>query len=205
MIPERFVTEYPERCGQLLDMLEGSARKADLLGSFALLVASAAFTIPFGRMVEKSHPLGKPEDSLYQAIKKLKKKSFVGAPFWNGARPAFFRYAKITTDAEYPAKWRDARGDHPLASTEEKDANTVLRTIRNALAHGNIIYLDKHGYETVGSRLVYLAFLSEHENDEGYRVAIFDEETFLSFLKAWIVWLQTFPLERKLLFTEAAE
>ena len=59
--------------------------------------------------------------------------------------------------------------------------------------------------ETVGSRLIYLAFLSEHEKDEGYRVAIFDEETFLSFLKAWISWLQTFPLERKLLFTEAAE
>jgi len=57
----------------------------------------------------------------------------------------------------------------------------------------------------VGSRLIYLAFLSEHEKDEGYRVAIFDEETFLSFLKAWISWLQTFPLERKLLFTEAAE
>jgi len=41
--------------------------------------------------------------------------------------------------------------------------------------------------------------------DEGYRVAIFDEETFLSFLKAWISWLETFPLERKLLFTEAAK
>jgi hypothetical protein len=30
MIPERFVTEYPERCGQLFDMLERPARDADL-------------------------------------------------------------------------------------------------------------------------------------------------------------------------------
>jgi hypothetical protein len=81
----------------------------------------------------------------------------------------------------------------------------LQRTARNALAHGNIVYLDKHGYETVGGRLAYLAFLSEHESDKGYRVSIFDEETFLSFLKAWILWLQTFPLERNLVFTEAAE
>jgi hypothetical protein len=50
MIPQRFVTEYPERCGQLLQMLEPQAREHDLLGSFALLVASAAFTIPFARI-----------------------------------------------------------------------------------------------------------------------------------------------------------
>jgi hypothetical protein len=137
MIPERFVTEYPERCGQLLDMLERPARDADVLGSFALLVASAAFTIPFGRMVEKAHPLGKPEDALYDAIEGLKKVSFVSAPFWNGAKPAFFRYAKIVTDAEDSIGWRDAKGEHPLNSSEAKDANIILRTIRNALAHGN--------------------------------------------------------------------
>jgi hypothetical protein len=38
-----------------------------------------------------------------------------------------------------------------------------------------------------------------------HRVAIFGEEDFLTFLKAWIAWLQTFPPEQKLVFTEAAE
>ena len=50
MIPERFVTEYPKRCGQLLAMLESQARQVDLVGSFSLLVASAAFTIPFASL-----------------------------------------------------------------------------------------------------------------------------------------------------------
>jgi hypothetical protein len=205
MIPERFVTEYPERCGQLLDMLERPARKADLLGSFALLVASAAFTIPFGRIAEKAHPLGRPEEGLFNAIESLKKESFLSARFWAGTKPAFFRYAKIETDAENSAGWQNARGKHPLKSTQVKDANTVLRTIRHALAHGNIVYLDQDGYDTVGSRLAFLAFLSKHESGKGYRVAIFDEETFLAFLKAWIGWLQTFPPERQLAFGEAAE
>ncbi|MBZ9944492.1 hypothetical protein LB533_25695 [Mesorhizobium sp. BR1-1-13] len=204
MVPERFVTEYPARCRQLLDILEAPARKADLVGSFALLVASAAFTIPFARMVEKAHPLGAPEDKLYDAVEGLKKQSFADAKFWQGAKPGFFRYAKIVTEAENSVRWRNAKGEHPLASSEMKDANIILRTIRNALAHGNVVYLDKDGYETPGNRLVYLAFLSRHEGD-GYRVAIFDEETFLAFLKAWIGWLQTFPPERELKFAEAAE
>jgi hypothetical protein len=205
MIPERFVTEYPERCGQLLDMLERPAREADLLGSFALLVASAAFTVPVGRMVEKAHPLGRPAKALYDAIDGLKKESFVSAPFSNGGKPSFFRYATSVTDAEDSIGWRNESGEHPLKSSEAKDANIILRTIRNALVHGNIVYLDKEGYETAGNRLVYLAFLSRHEKGSGYRVAIFDEENFLTFLKAWIGWLAAFPLERKLKFAEAAK
>lgn len=100
MIPQRFVTEYPERCGQLLAMLEPQARKHDLVGSFALLVASAAFTIPFARMTEKQHPAGKPEAALLAAIEALKKAPFVKAPFWKSAKPGFFRYAKIVTNPE---------------------------------------------------------------------------------------------------------
>ena len=37
MIPERFVTEYPERCGQLLDMLERPARVPTCLGRLRFL------------------------------------------------------------------------------------------------------------------------------------------------------------------------
>jgi hypothetical protein len=205
MIPERFVTEYPKRCGQLLDLLERPARDADLLGSFALLVASAAFTIPFARMSEEAHPLGRPEDGIFNAIENLKKHAFVNAPFWDGAKPAFFRYATIVTNVEDSIGWRNERGEHPLRSTETKDANLILRSIRNALAHGNIVYLDENGYERAGSRLAYLAFLSENRGDKGYRVAVFDEESFLAFLKAWIGWIKAFPPERALAFAEAAE
>lgn len=204
-VPDRFVTEYPARCRQLLDMLEGSARDSELIGSFALLVASAAFNITFARMVEKAHPLGGPERQLYEAVEGLKKQSFEEADFWDVGKPSFFRYAKIVTGPEDSLRWLDANGVHPLSSKESKDANTVLRTIRNALAHGNVVYLDKNGHETPGQQLVYLAFLSRHENADGYRVAIFDEESFLAFLKAWIGWLQTFPPERALMFAEAAE
>lgn len=203
MIPQRFVTEYPGRCGQLLAMLEPQARENDLLGSFGLLVASAAFTIPFARMTEKGHPAGKPEASLFAALEALKKKPFLDAPFWNKKKPAYFRYAKIVNEAEYAAGWLTDSGIHPIKSKESKDGNTVLRTIRHALAHGNVVYLNEDGQEMPGSRVRYLAFLSRHERDPAYRVAIFDEEGFLHFLKCWIGWLESFPPETT--FAEAAE
>lgn len=205
MIPQRFVTEFPERCGQLLDMLEGQARKADLVGSFALLVASASFTIPFGRITETRHPLGRSESALSDAIKGLKRcKSFLNAPFWNGNPPELFRYAKILNDPEHAEHWRNADGVHPINSSEKKDANTVLRTIRHALAHGNVVYLDENGHEKPGNSLCFLAFLDKHDDGKSHRVVIFEEEGFLAFLKAWIAWLQTFPKESGFYFEESA-
>jgi hypothetical protein len=205
MIPQRFVTEYPQRCGQLLGMLEPQARDAGLVGSFALLVASAAVTMPFGRMTERDHPLGQPESGLFRSIRQLRRRPFLAAPFWAGIVPKFFRYAKIVNDPEFANGWRDEAGNHPIHSSEVKDGDTVLRTIRHALAHGNVVYLDEHGHEIPGKQLRYLAFLSEHEDGRSHRVAIFGEEDFLHFLKSWILWLQTFPPENRFAFGEAAE
>lgn len=108
-------------------------------------------------------------------------------------------------DPEYAGAWRDETGNHPIQSQETKDGNTVLRTIRNALAHGNVVYLDENGHESPGGRLRYLAFLSRHEDEQSYRVAIFGEEDFLTFLKCWIEWVQSFPPENEFVFAEAAE
>jgi len=192
MIPQRFVTEYPARCRQLLDMLEPQAREAGLLGSFALLVASAAINIPYGQITEKNHPLGRPEGDLSHAIKNLTQCPFLEAPFWNGNKPEFFRCAKIVNIKCIPNSWRNAEGVRPISSTETTDANCALKTIRHALAHGNVLYLDENGYETPNNKLCYLAFIGRKKN-QIYHIVIFGMEDFLKFLKAWIEWLQKFP------------
>lgn len=203
MIPQRFVTEYPSRCGQLLDMLEPLARQRNLLGSFALLVASAAFNIPFGRITEDNHPLGAPDPSMSAAIRALEAQPFLDAPFWQGRPPTYFRFACIANDPSYAAGWVDDIGQHPLQSGEQDNGYRVLKTIRHALAHGNVVYLNERGHEVPGERVKFLAFLSR--NNRQHRVAIFDEESFLAFLKAWIAWLQEFPPEHEFVFAEAAE
>ena len=41
MIPQRFVIEYPQRCRDLLNELEPTARERRLVGSFSLLTLVA--------------------------------------------------------------------------------------------------------------------------------------------------------------------
>ena len=59
MIPARFVVEYPQRCLDLIEALEPTARQRELVGSFSLLVAAAVFVIPYERMGSQKHPLNK--------------------------------------------------------------------------------------------------------------------------------------------------
>ena len=83
MVPARFVTEYPQRCLELIDALEETARRRELVGSFSLLAAAAVFVIPYERMASNKHPLHKARDiDLFTALKSLQKKPFISAQFW---------------------------------------------------------------------------------------------------------------------------
>jgi hypothetical protein len=86
MIPQRFVVEFPNRCLKLLELLEPQARNMELVGSFALLVATAAFLIPYERMKDSNLMRKGEDDDLTKALRQLDKKQwFVTAPFWFGA------------------------------------------------------------------------------------------------------------------------
>ncbi len=101
---------------------------------------------------------------------------------------------------------RTTKDDLPLSANantiKERKAEEVIRVLRNALAHGNIIYLDKDGREIAGNRMVYLAFLSRYEETKEqrelattYRVVVTSEDEFLHFVKAWARWVSSFPLD----------
>lgn len=42
-------------------------------------------------------------------------------------------------------------------------AGKVLRVVRNALAHGNVVYLNVDGLEVRGTEVQFLAFLTRYE------------------------------------------
>jgi hypothetical protein len=177
---------------ELIDMLEEPARKHDLLGSFGLLAAAAILTIPYEPM-RASHFLHDEDrdPDLVRKLKSLDKGNFLEAPFWR-ADPdiAAWRQSHIVNAVDDVRCWLDPEEKHPLderANTiKSRRAGEVIRLLRNALAHGNIIYLDKNGREIAGNRLVYMAFLSRYEKTqeqrrqaETYRVLVTTEEAFL--------------------------
>lgn len=210
-VPDRFAIEYPRRALELVGMLEAPARENNLLGSFGLLAASAILTIPFERM-RTSHFLhnGERDADLVKNLKALEKSDFLKAPFWRAAPDSgAWRQSRIVNSVDEVHGWLNQDGCDPRSeeanTIQTRKANEVLRVLRNALAHGNIIYLDKNGLEIAGNQMVYMAFLSRYEETaaqreeaETYRVVITTEEAFLQFVKSWAKWVGSLDLDRRL-------
>jgi hypothetical protein len=93
--------------------------------------------------------------------------------------------------------WHDKAGRpsfSPEANTiQKRTVSEVFYVLRNALAHGNIIYLAANGQEEKGNRVEHLAFLSRCEAeaapDNTYQVVTVAEADFLPFIKAWATWV----------------
>jgi hypothetical protein len=213
MVPQRFVTEYPERCLALLDAIEPLARERDLVATFALLTASSVLVIPYERL-GRLHPMSRERGSrLHRELRSLEKVRWYEAPFWANHRPDGWQFSRIVTDPNQVSEWVNAYGI-PSASDEANEiskrmASDVLRVLRNALAHGNVVYLNEHGQEVAGTAVRHLGFLSRYEetpeqraNAETYRLVVATDEAFLNFVRLWATWLAYFPPEYDL--TEAA-
>lgn len=216
MVPERFSIEYPKRCLELLDTCEIEARQRHLIGSFSLLVATAVFTIPYERL-KRNHPLARPADNpLYDALRRVERQKFAVAEFWKGICPDGWRFSRIMTHPSCTHAWKDQDGIHPMHPEAKnligaRTSDDVLRVIRNALAHGNVIYLDENGFERRGATVQYLAFLSRYEERvkqrdaaNTYRLVAVTEEGFLTFVKAWALWLESLPADYRLIFSSRA-
>jgi hypothetical protein len=211
MIPARFVVEYPQRCLDLIEELEPTARRRELVGSFSLLVAATVFVIPYERM-RSAHPLHKRTQNLdlFNGLKSLLKKPFIAAPFWNGSSPKAWRFSRIMNDPNDTARWKNEEGHHPMKasaknSLPDRKADDVLRVIRNALAHGNVVYLNEHGFEEHNTKLQFLGFLSRYEETEEakaksktYRLVTTTEDEFLRFVKLWAKWVSQFRDDNRL-------
>jgi hypothetical protein len=210
-VPSRFAIEYPQRALELIRLLEDKARQRDLVGSFGLLAAAAVLTIPYERM-KASHFLHDEErdQDLATQIKKLETVKFLSAPFWGSEDPGEWRQSRIMASVDQVDGWRDEKGRPSLSEAantiEGRKAAVVIRVLRNALAHGNIIYLDKDSREIAGNRMENMAFLSRYEEAEEqrklaetYRVVVTSEGAFLRFVKAWASWVSSFSLDAAVL------
>ena len=207
-VPSRFAIEYPQRALELIQVFEGEAQRRDLVGSFGLLAAAAVLTIPYERMKSTHFLHNQERDSdLASQIKKLDKVAFLTAPFFDHVRPGDWQQSRITRSVEKVDDWMDDHGRPSLSDEanpiQGRKAEEVIRVLRNALAHGIVIYLDKERREMAGNRMAYMAFLSRYEETEEqrahaetYRVVVTSESNFLSFVKAWATWIGRFPLNR---------
>lgn len=199
MIPNRFATEYPERCLALLEEFEPIARERGLTGTFSIMLASSVLLVPIER-VKAAHPLPQERQSnLCVALGRVRGQKWADAEFWGETPIGDWRFSRIMQNPDNSSAWHDRAG-RPSFSEEantikKRTVSDVIYVLRNALAHGNIIYLAANGQEEKGNPVEHLAFLSRCEaevaTDNTYQVVIVGEADFLPFIKAWANWIKS--------------
>ncbi len=134
------IKDFPKRCKDVLELSECSAVGADREVTLLLMLASAAFVIPFERLRKRKkygHPI-KDRKRFPQAASEfdqmlenkflcseLCSRDFIS---WSSG--------KLNSVENSPGSWPEIQNLNPM-SKEKKVAN-VLEIIRNALAHGNV-------------------------------------------------------------------
>jgi len=105
-------------------------------------------------------------------------------------------YRQLQGKPRDPNKLVDAdhglRHDDYLQPAENLKTRFVIGQLRNALAHGGVIYLNGKGLYQPGQEARMLAFITEEWRDEKpipYTVLGVIEADFSSFLRRWARWL----------------
>ncbi|PIT80537.1 hypothetical protein B9Z41_01005 [Limnohabitans sp. JirII-31] len=194
---------------RLLDVMYPIAQEQDLTTSFTLMMAMPLLMIPLERTATKG---GKPANAIsdvdtaqpfVQALHKLKCDLFWEVFLGNPELLHRWRFTEIARRIDHPSQWRDSLDQHPMRSGARNDikkqtVENVLLTLRHALAHGNVVYLNDEGEEAPGRRVTHMAFVADGRGTDAYRVVIAEEVAFVEFLKAWADWLARYNIDSSL-------
>lgn len=80
-------------------------------------------------------------------LEQLKEQPFVGSRLWPGSNPESWAFGELEDVTSDPDAWPELSIPKPLSAT--KQAGTVLKHVRNALAHGNIFTRGQREIEVI--------------------------------------------------------
>lgn len=210
--PAHYSLDIVARCRFLLDELMPQVRdglKDDeryggpLTTTFLLSMATPMIALPIERLFKPTQPGEvvaddtKLHDGLSDEVACVfdEKCAFAKAPFNPGLNWRLLPKAPIFDMAQWGNEKELAKldDDAGLKAAQDSSARFMMIHLRNALAHGGIIYLDKDGRQS-DSRADMLGFVSTKTNwktkkIEALRVSRVSETDFLAFLRAWSDWI----------------
>jgi hypothetical protein len=194
---------------RLLDAMYPVAHEQDLTTSFTLMVAMPLLMIPLERTATyRGEPTNAISDvdtaqPFVRALGKLKRSLFWEAFLHDPELLHRWRFTEIVRRIDHPSQWRDSLGRHPMRpgarnDIKEQTVENVLMTLRHALAHGNVVYLNEEGDEAPGRRVTHMAFVADGRASDAYRVVIVEEVAFIEFMKTWADWLAGYNIDSSL-------
>jgi hypothetical protein len=138
---KNFVSDFPERCRELLDRFDAGSRLARREVTLLLCVATSAIAVPYERLRPRSkkweHPF-RDRERYVDAARKFKEilnSPFLGSHLWPTPVESWCHGQLRSIDGD-PDAWPELLA--PVALSTETMVDTVVRHLRNALSHGNI-------------------------------------------------------------------
>jgi hypothetical protein len=223
-IPSHYSTQLPERCWYLVETLLPAVEKIEMPGedalgplktTFLLSMAMPLVLIPIERIerhrdAEKTGYMDERfrDASVTAAIDlALGGSPIRKAPFFI---PGSWYFASIQYEPEmnlafnFPDALADALATpHAASAACRMEGSQWASCLRNALAHGGIVYLDGEGRHTHGHATELLAFVSaRYPRDSKVPSQILclriSRDDFVTFLRGWVAWLKSSGVAEKL-------
>ncbi|RVP95051.1 hypothetical protein [Sinorhizobium meliloti] len=226
--PLHYGIELPQRCLTLIEELWGTASQihggvrpdlGPLTTTFLVSMSMPIINLPVER-IERQIGLGGFEGYVddrhvsAQAVDAFRgvihRGNLEHAPFYQHGAWRFAEYQgePINLARGLPEDIASALDEHNAAEdAAAMNANQWMSILRNALAHGGIVYLDEFGRSSYGKPVKMLAFASgkfasgscphaENEDCRGsrgdltaLRILRISEDGYRDFLREWVAWL----------------
>jgi hypothetical protein len=201
-----FVTDFPQRCVQLLDECQDQIKTSGREVTMSLALASSALIIPFERLCPSSadHIAPDRNSERVSELGRLLNQSFV---MWSGSK-CWRELGSLSTRSirgRHVEEWLDQRAVIPVPI--ERRVGSVLTVIRNALAHGNL-----YSREGCNGEIDALVFVSRRRDPHAstpcancgqrvrplideYEALVSTPADFVSLLRIWVAVLVRLPLQ----------
>lgn len=212
MIPKHYSLEVPERCLRLIDELwtpvnrvkvPGEEYAGPLTTTFLLALAGPIINMPLERIQKQTSTTdGYANDTgvnqaLSDAFDKAFKLPMSKATFFEQGEWSYVKWSDTSlnlANALPDLLCAQLSANQAFKAAADMDLKQWASIIRNALAHGGVVYLDADGFSTGDNNASVLCFVSG-KYDEKTRALLhlnclrISEIKFRSFLRLWVAWM----------------
>jgi hypothetical protein len=176
-----FIHDYPIRCQKLLDRYFKDAQRNDLEVTLLLNVASSGLIVPYARLSEDAHP-ARDAERFAAAKAKLDRAldtALLNSELWDTTDPTLWRFGECRDLSGDPDTW-DLDALKPVS--RKKKAGSIVKVLRNALAHGNVFTRGRPHIDT----LVFLSRISHDDPKLGYNCVTVSPSDLKVFVLKWL-------------------
>ncbi|WP_420636644.1 hypothetical protein [Candidatus Palauibacter sp.] len=186
-----YVTDFPSRCGEILEEFRSPALEQGRDVTLLLSISTAALTVPHERLKPRArprHPLRDREryPKTAEKYEELLREPFLSSPLWRSRGVSTWKTGRIQdVQSGGPDTWRELRDARSMPPEER--VGTVLRILRNALAHGNVF--------TEGKVIHNIVLLAKEWDSQAFSLISVSPRDFRKFTMNYICFVRGLDLD----------